>query len=123
MAPYVDGFLIPIPKQRVDAYRRLARLAGRVWREHGALEYRECIGDDHARERSAFPRRAAARRGEAVAFSWIVYRSRAHRDKVNARVMRDPRILAMMEDMRDPRRTPFDYRRMAYGGFRVLVDM
>jgi uncharacterized protein YbaA (DUF1428 family) len=122
LAPYVDGFLLPIPRKNVEAYRRIARIAGKVWREHGALEYRECIADDLARGRASFSRRVAAGRGETVAFSWIVYRSKAHRDKVNARVMRDPRIAAMMDEMRDPRRTPFDVRRMSYGGFRVLVE-
>jgi uncharacterized protein YbaA (DUF1428 family) len=100
-------------------YRRIARKAGRIWREHGALEYRECVGDDlKAKGLTPFPRLARVKRGETVAFSWIVYRSRAHRDRVNARVMKDPRLAKMM----DPKAMPFDVRRMAYGGFKVLVD-
>jgi uncharacterized protein YbaA (DUF1428 family) len=117
--PYVDGFVLPIPKRHVKAYRRIARQAGKVWREHGALEYRECVGDDlKTTMGTAFPRLAKARAGETVCFSWIVYRSRAHRDRVNARAMKDPRLEKMMKDP-----MPFDMKRMAYGGFRVLVDL
>ena len=118
MALYVDGYVIPIPRKRVAAYRRIARRAGKIWREHGALEFRECVGDDLAvKGLVAFPRLARARRGETVLFSWVVYRSRAHRDRVNKKVQKDPRIAAMgNEDI------PVDMRRMAYGGFKVLVD-
>ncbi len=119
---YVDGFLLPLPKRKVAEYQRIARKAGKVWREHGALEYRECVGDDlNVKGMGApFPRRAKARPGETVVFSWIVYKSRAHRDRVNARVMKDPRLAEMMQD---PRSMPFDVKRMAYGGFKVIVDL
>jgi len=117
---YVDGFVLVIPEGNLDAYRRQARMAGRVWREHGALEYRECVGDDLDTEMGvAFPRLVKAKPGETVVFSWIVYKSRAHRDRVNARVMEDPRLAGMME----PEAMPFDAKRMTYGGFKVLVDV
>ncbi len=116
---YVDGFVIPIPKKNVQRYRRLARQAGKVWREHGALEYFECVGEDLGVGKAAsFPRMVEAKRGETVFFSWIVYKSRAHRDRVNAKVMKDPRITGMMEEGA----MPFDVARMAYGGFKVVVD-
>lgn len=118
MARYVDGFLIPLPRKNIDAYRRLARLASRVWREHGALEYRECVGDDlKIKGVQSFLGSADAKSGETVVFAWIVYKSRAHRDKVNAKVMADPRIARMMKQPH-----PFDVKRMAYGGFKVLVE-
>jgi uncharacterized protein YbaA (DUF1428 family) len=117
---YVDGFVLPIPRRHVEAYRRIARKAGKIWREHGALEYRECAGDDLKTKMGvAFPRLARARGGETVFFSWIVYKSRAHRDRVNAKVMKDPRMAKMM----DPKAMPFDYKRMAYGGFKVVVEV
>jgi uncharacterized protein YbaA (DUF1428 family) len=117
--PYVDGFLLAVPKKKLAAYRRISRAAGKVWREHGALEYRECVGDDLKTTMGlAFPRIAQAKPGETVVFSWIVYRSRAERDRVNAKVMQDPRIT---RSMKEP--MPFDVKRMAYGGFKVLVDM
>jgi uncharacterized protein YbaA (DUF1428 family) len=116
---YVDGFVLAIPKKKLDSYRRISRAAGKVWREHGALEYRECVGDDlRIKMGVPFPRLARAKPGEAVVFSWIVYKSRAARDRVNARVMKDPRIT---KSMKDP--MPFDIKRMAYGGFTVLVDL
>jgi uncharacterized protein YbaA (DUF1428 family) len=123
MARYVDGFLLPLPRNKVDAYRRISQKAGKIWREHGALEYRECIGDDlkapAARAMGApFPRAARTKPGETVVFSWIVYKSRAHRDRVNAKVMKDPRLKEMM----DPKSMPFDMKRMAYGGFKTVVD-
>lgn len=104
------------------AYRRIAQKAGKVWRQHGALEYRECAGDDLKVKGMGvtFPRRMKLKRGETVFVSWIVYRSRARRDRVNAKVMKDPRIAKMMND---PKAMPFDTKRMAYGGFRVLVDL
>jgi uncharacterized protein YbaA (DUF1428 family) len=118
MVLYVDGFVLPVPKRNVAAYRRIASQAGRVWREHGALEYRECVGDDLATTMGiAFPRALKVKRGETVFFSWIVYKSRAHRDRVNAKVMKDPRMATMMTG-----KPPFDYRRMLCGGFQVLVD-
>jgi uncharacterized protein YbaA (DUF1428 family) len=116
---YVDGFVLPIPRRQLKTYRRISRQAGKLWREHGALEYRECVGDDLKTTMGvAFPRLAKAKAGETVFFSWIVYKSRAHRDRVNARVMKDPRMVKMMKDP-----MPFDMKRMAYGGFRVLVDL
>jgi uncharacterized protein YbaA (DUF1428 family) len=118
MARYVDGFVIPVPRRNLKAYRRQAARAGRIWREHGALEYLECVGEDlEVKGITPFTRTAKAKPGEAVIFSWILYKSRAHRDRVNAKVMKDPRILKMMNDM------PFDGRRMAYGGFKVIVDL
>ena len=117
--PYADGFVLAIPKRQVQNYRRIARRAGRIWREHGALEYRECVGDDLKTGMGVpFPRLAKAKPGETVCFSWIVYRSRAHRDRVNARVMKDPRMAKMMNLS-----MPFDMKRMAYGGFKVIVDL
>jgi uncharacterized protein YbaA (DUF1428 family) len=117
MAHYVDGFVLPVPKRNVEAYRRLARKAGRIWREHGALEFRECVGDDlNVKMGVPFPRRIALKPGETVMFSWIVFKSRAHRDRVNAKVMKDPRLADC-----DPKSMPFDFRRMLYGGFKVLV--
>jgi len=120
MAHYVDGFVVPVPKRKIDAYRRIARKAGKIWREHGALEYRECIGDDVPMGKiTSFPRSVKVKRGEPVAFSWIVCKWRAHRDRVNAEVMKDPRLA----DMMDPKAMPFDTKRMIYGGFNVLVDL
>ena len=117
---YVDGFVVPVPRRKLTAYLRISRKAGRIWREHGALEYRECAGDDlKVKWGTLFPRMARAKPGETVLFSWIVYKSRAHRDRVNARVMKDPRLASMM----DPKSMPFDMKRMAYGGFRVVVDV
>jgi len=117
---YVDGFVLPVPRRKLEAYRRVARTASKVWRDHGALEYRECAGDDlDTKMGVSFPRRVRAKRSETVVFAWIVYKSRAHRDRVNAKVMKDPRIAKMMAD---PASMPFDFKRMAYGGFKVIVD-
>ena len=117
MAQYVDGFVIPVPRGKVDDYRRMARKAGKIWREHGALEVRECVADDvSAGKVTSFPRSVKLKPSETVIFSWIVYRSRAHRDRVNAKVMKDKRISGM--DMKD---MPFDAKRMIYGGFKVMV--
>lgn len=117
--PYVDGFVIPIPKKNLQAYRRMSAKAGKVWRDHGALEYRECVGDDlNMKMGVPFPRLAKSKTNETVVFSWIVYKSRAHRDAVNAKVMKDPRLGSMM----DGKKMPFDIKRMAYGGFKVFVD-
>ena len=116
---YVDGFVLPVPKKHLEAYRRIAQKAGRVWRDHGALEYRECVGDDlNVKMAVPFSRSVRLKAGETVAFSWIVFKSRAHRDRVNAKVMKDPRIARMM----DPKAMPFDHKRMLYGGFKVLVE-
>ncbi|MEW6338541.1 MAG: DUF1428 domain-containing protein [Acidobacteriota bacterium] len=119
MARYVDGFVLPLPKKNVAAYRRMARQAGAIWREHGALEYRECVGEDlDVKMAMPFPRGIGIRRGETVVFAWIVYRSKAHRARVNARVMKDPRLAAMMKG----KKMPFDVARMLYGGFEILVE-
>ena len=116
---YVDGFLLPVPKKNLKVYRRMAQKAGRIWREHGALEFKECAGDDlKVKFGLPFPRVIKPKPGETVMFSFIVYKSRAHRDRVNAKVMSDPRLAEMM----DPKSVPFDSKRMAYGGFKVLVD-
>jgi len=116
---YVDGFVIPVPKKSVEAYRRIAKRASKVWMEHGALEYRECVGDDLTVKMGLpFPALVKAKRNETVVFAWIVYKSRAHRDRVNAKVMKDPRLAKMMKKGA----MPFDVNRMAYGGFKVIVD-
>lgn len=115
---YVDGYVLPIPKKNIAVYRRMAQKAGKIWREHGALEYRECAGDDlKTKFGVSFPRRFNAKPGETVVFAWIVFESRAHRDRVNAKVMKDPRLAEMM----DSKAMPFDCKRMVYGGFKVLV--
>ncbi len=115
---YVDGFLLPVPKKNLDAYRRISRKAGKVWREHGALDYKECVGDDlKIKGVSSFPRVLKTKPGETVVFSWITYKSRAHRDRVNAKVMKDPRLNMEGTSM------PFDVKRMLYGGFKVFVDL
>ena len=113
---YVDGFVVPVPKRSRQAYVRMARKAGKVWRDHGALEYRECIADDVKwGKRTSFPRSVKLKAGEVVWFSFIVYKSRKDRDRVNAKVMKDPRLA----DMMDPKGMPFDAKRMIYGGFKV----
>jgi uncharacterized protein YbaA (DUF1428 family) len=119
MAHYIDGFVIPVLKKNIVAYRRLAQKAGKIFREHGALEYRECAGDDlDVKMALPFPRGIRTKPGETVVFSYVVYKSRAHRDKVNAQIMKDPRIHAMC----DPKNTPFDCNRMLYGGFKTIVE-
>jgi uncharacterized protein YbaA (DUF1428 family) len=119
MARYVDGYVLPVPKKKVDAYRRMAQKAGKIWREHGALEFRECVGDDlNVKWGVKFPRVVKAKPGETVFFSFIVFKSRADRDRVNAKVMKDPRLASMI----DPKAMPFDPKRMVYGGFKVLVE-
>jgi uncharacterized protein YbaA (DUF1428 family) len=116
---YVDGYVLPLPKKNLQAYRRIAQKAGRIWREHGALEYRECVGDDlNVKMGMPFTRRIKLKPGETVVFSWIGFKSRAHRDRVNAKVMKDPRLAKMM----DPKSMPFDVKRMVYGGFKMLID-
>ena len=117
---YVDGFILPVPKKKVAAYRRLARKCGRIWKEYGALDYVECVADDvKPGKLTSFPRSVKLKPGEVVWFSWIVYKSRKHRDQVNAKVMKDPRLAATM----DPKAMPFDSKRMIYGGFRTMVDL
>jgi len=116
---YVDGYVLPVPKKNLQAYRRIAKKAGRIWREHGALECRECVGDDlNVKWGVPFPRMIKFKRGETVIFSWIIFKSRAHRDRVNGKVMKDPRLAKMMV----PKSMPFDHKRMVYGGFKILVD-
>jgi uncharacterized protein YbaA (DUF1428 family) len=116
---YVDGYVLPVPKKNLPAYRRMAEKAGKVWREHGALEFRECVGDDlKTKKIKSFSSMVKPKPGETVMFSWIVFKSRAHRDAVNARVMKDPRLAKMM----NMKAMPFDWKRMAYGGFKVMVD-
>lgn len=115
---YVDGYVLPVPKKNLRAYMRMALKAGKIWREHGALQYRECAGDDlKVKKVVPFGRTVRLKRGETVVFSWIVFKSRAHRDRVNAKVMKDPRLAEMM----DAKAMPFDFRRMVYGGFKVIV--
>ena len=121
MAVYVDGFLLPVPKKNLEKYRKMATLASKVWKEHGALEYRECVADDvKVKGIASFPRAARAKKGETVFFSYIVYKSRAHRDQVNKKVMKDTRLAAMMEGGKTD--MPFDDKRMCYGGFKAVVE-
>ena len=117
---YVDGFLTPVPKRKLAAYQRMSRLMGKVWREHGALEFRECAADDVKwGKRTSFPRAVKQKPAETVCFAYIVYKSRAHRDGVNARAMKDKRVAGMM----DPKALPFDAKRMIFGGFKPLVSL
>jgi len=119
MAHYVDGYVLPVPKKNLNTYRRIAQKAGKIWREHGALDYKECVGDDLAVKWGVpFPRQMKLKPGETVVFSYIVFKSRAHRDSVNAKVMKDPRLEAMM----DASSMPFDCKRMVYGGFKTIVE-
>ena len=116
---YVDGFVVPVPKKNVEAYRKLARKAGKIWKEYGALEFRECIADDVKKGKwTSFPRSVKLKPNETVFFSYIVYKSRKDRDRINAKIMKDPRLASMM-DMKD---MPFDGKRMIYGGFKVSVE-
>jgi uncharacterized protein YbaA (DUF1428 family) len=113
---YVDGFVLPVPKKNLKAYIRMARVGEKMWRKHGALDYKECVGDDlKTKWAAAFPRTIKLKAGETVVFSYIVFKSRAHRDRVNAKVMKDMMKLAPPKDM------PFDLKRMVYGGFKVVV--
>ena len=115
---YVDGFVVPVPKKNLEAYRRMAKKAGKVWRDHGALEFREYVAEDvKVGKRTSFPRSVKLKPGETVVFSFISYKSRAHRDRVNAKVMKDPRLAKMM----NPKAMPFDGKRMIYGGFEFMV--
>lgn len=122
MPTYVDGYLLPVPKKKLPAYRRIAQKAGKVWRKHGALEYFECVGDDLTPDMggfkiATFPRTMKLKPGETVIFSFIVFQSRAHRDKVNAKVFQDPFMQSSnVKDM------PFDAKRMVYGGFKTIVE-
>ena len=117
---YVDGFVLAVPKKNLAAYRRMSVAGGKIWRSHGAIEYRECVGDDlKTRWGVPFPKLAKAKAGETVFFSWIVYKSKAHRNAVNAKVMKDKRMDKIMKNMK----MPFDMKRMSYGGFKIVVDM
>jgi uncharacterized protein YbaA (DUF1428 family) len=117
---YVDGFVVPVPKKKLAAYRRMARKAGKVWREHGALQFRECVGDDvKPGKLTSFPQAVKLKPGETVMFSWIVYKTKADRNRINAKVMKDKRLAGMM----DPKAMPFDAKRMFWGGFRVMVAL
>ena len=119
MPKYVDGYVLPVPKKNLPAYRKLAQKAGKIWREHGALEFRECVADDlNVKCGLPFPQLVKPKPGETVMFSWITFKSRAHRDRVNAKVMKDPRLA----DGMDPKTMPFDCERMSYGGFNVMVE-
>ncbi len=117
---YVDGFVLPVPKRNIEKYREIATQAGKVWREHGALEYRECVADDvKPGELTSFPQSVLLKDDETVVFAYIVFNSRAHRDEVNAKVMSDPRLAQMM----DMSNMPFDGKRMFWGGFSPLVEL
>ena len=116
---YVDGFVVPVPNKKLKAYLAMAKKAGKVWKDHGALDYRECIADDvKVGKWTSFPRSVKLKKGETVMFSYIVYKSRAARDKCIAKVMKDKRLA----DMMDPKKMPFDARRMVYGGFKMAVE-
>lgn len=119
MANYVDGFVLPVPKNKLKDYLRMAKKASKLWRELGALEYRECVGDDlNVKMGLPFPKGIKSKPNETIVFSWIVYKSRKHRDQVNAKIMKDPRV----QEMCDPNNMPFDCTRMLYGGFKVAVE-
>src|SRR4030088_508905 len=117
---YVDGFVLPVPRKNLAAYRRMAQKAGKVWKEYGALEYKEWVAEDvKVGKLTSFPRSVKLKPGETVVFSWITYKSRAQRDRINAKVMADARLKSMM----DPKSLPFDAKRMIYGGFETLVKV
>ena len=117
---YVDGFVVPVPTSKLADYKRMATKAGKIWREYGALEYRECVADDvKPGKRTSFPQSVKLKPDEVVVFSWIVYKSRAQRDRINKQVMADPRLA----DMMNPKTLPFDAKRMFFGGFKVMVDL
>ena len=116
---YFDGFVVPVPKKKMEAYRRMAKTASKVWREHGALEYVECVADDVKPGKvTSFPQSVKLKPGETVVFSYVVYKSRAQRDRVMAKVMKDPRLANMM----DPKKMPFDGNRMFWGGLKGLIE-
>ena len=118
MSRYVDGYILPLPKKSIEAYREQAALAGKVWKEHGALEYIECIGEDVKPGKvTSFPQAVRLEPDETVVFAWIVYESRAERDRINAAVMKDPRLAGM-----NPHTMPFDAMRMFWGGFEMFVE-
>jgi uncharacterized protein YbaA (DUF1428 family) len=120
MPNYVDGFVVPVPKKKLPAYIRMARKASKIWKESGALDYKECVGDDlNIKFCLPFPKGIKSKPGETIVFAYIVYKSRAHRDKVNARVMKDSRIAEIC----DSKDMPFDCKRMLYGGFKAVVEI
>ena len=120
MARYVDGFVLPVPKERLAEYRRLARKTGKIWREHGALEYVECVADDvDPGKVTSVPRSVKLKDDEVVVFAWITYKTRAQRDKILEKVMADPRLA----EFSDPKKLPFDAKRMFWGGFKTLVEL
>src|SRR5512132_1067068 len=120
MARYVDGYVLPVPKKNLQAYRRMAQKAGKVWREHGALDFVECLADDvKPGKHTSFPQAVKLKPGEAVVFSWIVYKSRRDRDRINGKVMKDKRLASMM----DPKNLPFDGKRMFWVGFKTRIDL
>lgn len=120
MPRYVDGFVLPVPKKKLAAYFKLAKAASKIWKEYGALDYKECVGDDlNATCGLPFSKGIRSKPGESIVFAYIVYKSKAHRDSVNAKVMKDPRIAAMC----DPDNMPFDPKRMLYSGFKVVVEI
>ena len=115
---YVDGFIVAVPKKRINEYKKIAKLAGKVWREHGAIDYKECVADDVSKGKiTSFPRSVKQKPSETVIFAWITYKSRADRNRINKKVMADPRLSGM-----DPKKMPFDVKRMIYGGFKVIVE-
>lgn len=119
MASYVDGYVLPVPKKNIEEYRRIAQLASKVWMDHGALEYRECVGEDlNLSFGVPFPKAIKSKPSETVVFAWVVYKSRKHRDSVNKKVMSDPRLAAMC----DGKKMPFDCKRMICGGFTAIVE-
>ncbi len=120
MAKYVDGYVVPVPKRNIEAYRKIARKCGKIWREHGALEYKEYVAEDvQSGKLTSFPQSVQAKRGETVVFAYVTYKSRAHRDRVNKKAMEDPR----MQEFCDPKKKmPFDPSRMFWGGFKILVS-
>lgn len=120
MSVYVDGFVIPLPADKVDEYKRIAKKAGKIWKEHGALQYTECVADDvKPGKTTSFPQAVKLKEGEVVVFSWIVFKNRRDRDRINKLVMADPRLA----DMMNPKAMPFDGKRMFFGGFKTIVEL
>jgi len=120
MAHYVDGFVVPVPRRKLAAYKKMARQAGKVWKEYGALEYYECAADDvKPGKRTSFPQAVKLKKGEMVIFSWVIYKNRKQRDSVNAKVMKDKRLAWMM----NPKNLPFDGKRMFWGGFKTIIEL
>src|SRR5919107_605691 len=117
---YVDGFIVPVPKNNIEAYKKVSETMGRIWKEHGALEYVECVADDVSPGKvTSFPRSVKSKSGETVVLAYVAYRSRADRDRINRAVMNDPRLA----DMMDPKKMPFDGKRMFWGGFKSFLEL